>query len=325
MKLIAYKEREDSLDVCDIYRKNEWSKYSEHYHNLLNTTPVSKTLDIQGLLHLDGEMYTSRTNCSYDIFLAVKESLVKRPKLIWLPCIDERIQYLTASHHALSLGVPGCECLMSAEEKVGMADELIRICEENPTIEEIVVTSHSQCGAVEHAHSHHKQPRIKTVVERFRDHTKVIDAESKQYASNFKDILEQRIREKGRAVRVRTHHFGSQELHSRELHHAFGTIVNFNPLLNAAELEENLELPMFNIYAGGQQVSQIVENIELAIRVASSSSGFSCEYINKDNPFIVFFTLPHNDSVSAGVIRKVIENIQQKSYPLDLVYSAIDS
>jgi MinD superfamily P-loop ATPase len=101
--------------------------------------------------------------------------------------------------------------------------------------------------------------------------------------------------------------------------------VNFNPLLNGAELEENLELPMFNIYAGGQEVSQIVRNIELAIDVAASSSGFSCEYINQENPFILFFTLKEGDQESAMIIREVIQEVENQNYPLALVYAGADT
>jgi hypothetical protein len=245
--------------------------------------------------------------------------------MIWLPCIDERIQYLTASHHALSLGIPGCECLMSAEEKLKMADNLIAVCEDNPTIEEIVVSSHSKCGAVAHTIANKKsKPVLSKIWDKFQDQDKVLDSVSERYASGFADILKMRLKENNSNVSVRTHHFHFQELHSKHLHHAFGAIVNFDPLLNGAELEENLEVPMFNIYAGGQTDKQIMQNIELAIDIASSSEGFSCEYINQDNPFILLFTIPKENTSIMSKIQNVLAQIQDKNYPLELVYTVLE-
>lgn len=325
-KLLSSKEKtSDTSHSCEIYRSLEWSKYAQTYHNLLYSNPISSILDVKGFLHLDGTKYKSEYKYSLNLDKILKESLVKRPKLIWLPCIDERIQYLTASHHALSLGIPGCECLMSAEEKLNMADNLITICEENPTIEEIVVSSHSKCGAVANilANKTLKSP-LSAVWNTFQNQDKVLDSASERYASGFANIVQERLKEHNSPVSVRTHHFHVQELHSKHLHHAFGAIVNFNPLLNGAELEENLEVPMFNIYAGGQTAHQIMKNIELAIEISSSSEGFSCEYINQDNPFILLFTVPKHDQSLISTIQSVLNQMQNTSYPLEIVYTVLE-
>jgi carbonic anhydrase len=324
-KILSNKDKSDHNNSCDSYRSVEWSKYAQTYHNLLYSTPVSSVLGVRGFLHLDGTKYKSEFKYKLNLDKILKESIVKRPKMIWLPCIDERIQYLTASHHALSLGIPGCECLMSAEEKLKMADELIAICEENPTIEEIVVSSHSKCGAVANTLAN-KNTRLafSKIWNKFQNQDKVLDSASERYASGFASILATRLQEQNSPVSVRTHHFHFQELHSKNLHHAFGAIVNFNPLLNGAELEENLEVPMFNIYAGGQNANQIIQNIELAIEIASSSEGFSCEYINQDNPFILLFTIPKEHKSILSKIQTVINQIQDKHYPLEVVYTVLE-
>ena len=325
-KIFPRKKKEAiNSNSCDSYRNLEWSKYAQTYHNLLYSNPVSEVLGVKGFLHLDGTKYRSEYKYKLNLDKIIKDSLVKRPKMIWLPCIDERIQYLTASHHALSLGIPGCECLISAEEKLKMADELIAICEENPTIEEIVVSSHSKCGAVAHTLANKAvKPSFSNIWNKFQNKDKVLDSASERYASGFASILATRLQEHNSPVSVRTHHFDFQELHSKNLHHAFGAIVNFNPLLNGAELEENLEVPMFNIYAGGQTANQIMNNIELAIGIASSSEGFSCEYINQDNPFILLFTLPKQDKALMTIIQTVLDQIKDKHYPLGLVYSVLE-
>lgn len=324
-KILSTKEKNDSHSSCDSYRSIEWSKYAQAYHNLLYSTPISEVLGVRSFLHLDGTKYKSEYKYKLNLDKILKDSLVKRPKMIWLPCIDERIQYLTASHHALSLGIPGCECLMSAEEKLQMADNIIAVCEENPTIEEIVVSSHSKCGAVAHTLANKSsKPVLNKILDKFQNQDKVLDSASERYASGFASILTARLQEQNSAVSVRTHHFHFQELHSKNLHHAFGAIVNFNPLLNGAELEENLEVPMFNIYAGGQTANQIMKNIELAIDIASSSEGFSCEYINQDNPFILLFTIPKENSSLMSKIQTIIDQIQDKHYPLELVYTVLE-
>jgi len=324
-KILSPKDKESKPSSCEIYRSLEWSKYAQTYHNLLYSNPVSEVLGVKGFLHLDGTKYRSDYKYKLNLDKIIKDSLVKRPKMIWLPCIDERIQYLTASHHALSLGIPGCECLMSAEEKLKMADELMAICEENPTIEEIVVSSHSKCGAVAHTLANKAvKPSFSNIWNKFQNQDKVLDSASERYASGFASILTNRLQEHNSTVSVRTHHFNFQELHSKNLHHAFGAIVNFNPLLNGAELEENLEVPMFNIYAGGQTANQIMKNIELAIDIASSSEGFSCEYINQDNPFILLFTIPKENTEILSKIQTVINQIQDKHYNLELVYTVLE-
>lgn len=324
-KILSPKEKVSEPKSCDIYRSLEWSKYAQTYHNLLYSNPISEVLGMKGFLHLDGTKYRSDYKYSLNLDKILKDSLVQRPKMIWLPCIDERIQYLTASHHALSLGIPGCECLMSAEEKLKMAEELIAICGENPTIEEIIVSSHSKCGAVAHTLANKDvRSTFSTIWNKFQNQDKVLDSASERYASGFAIILATRLKEHNSTVSVRTHHFNFQELHSKHLHHAFGAIVNFNPLLNGAELEENLEVPMFNIYAGGQTDNQIIKNIELAIDISSSSEGFSCEYINQDNPFILLFTVSQQDKSIMAKIKTVLDQIKSKDYPLEIVYTVLE-
>lgn len=316
-------KQEPANNSCEIYRNMEWSKYSNPYHNFLYSNPVSEIMQTKGFFDIAGNKYKTEFKYNLNVAKIIKDSLVSRPKMIWLPCIDERIQYLTASHHALSLGMPGCECLMSADEKSKIADELITICENSPTIQEIVVSSHSKCGAVARTLANKKS--INLFLDKFKNQDKLLDSTSEKYASNFAQIIQKKLEENNSSVTVRTHHFHSQELHSKNLHNAMGAIINFDPLLNGAELEENLEIPMFNIYAGGQKSSQIMRNIELAINIAAGNNGFSYQYIDKNNPFILLFTIPKEDRFVVNQTKKLIRKIQSQDYPIELVYTFIDT
>ncbi len=319
----------DSVDnSCENYRSVEWAKYAQTYHNLLYSNPVSEVLGVKNFLHLDGTKYKSEYTYKIHLDKILKDSLVKRPKMIWLPCIDERIQYLTASHHALSLGMPGCECLMSTEEKLQMVDNLLAICEENSTIEEIVVSSHSKCGAVARAmrEQSENRPLVKKIVQKFKNKSSLIDTEGEKYALHFTRLLEKSLKENNlNHIAVRAHHFQQQELHSQHLHNALGAIVNFNPLLNSAELEENLEIPMFNIYAGGQKISQIIKNIDLALRISAGSHGFSNTYFNKENPFILLFIIPTDNNLVKTQVNNLIQKIQAQDHPIELVYTVLEA
>lgn len=322
-KIISKKVQDTT--ICDTYRTIEWNKYVDNYHNLLASTPLSHAFHTRGFFHLNGDRYYTHKKSTLPLKSIIKNSIVKRPKMIWLPCIDERIQYLTASHHALSLGIPGCECLMSYAEKLKMVQELIDICDQNPTIEEIVVSSHSGCGAVESSIRQTKKPILKKIIHTFKNKKRLIDKEGEKYALSFAHLLEQALQEAQLKVNIRTHHFHQKELHSQYLHHAFGAIVNFDPLLNSAEFEENLELPMFNIYAGGQNSNQILKNIDLAIAMSAGSVGFSCEYINKSNPFVLLFTVSNKNTQHIEQISSLIEKLQQKKIPLEIVYTVLET
>lgn len=322
-KIISKKEV--VVNSCDTYRTIEWNKYSEHYYNLLSSNPISPSFQTQGFFYGDGTAYHSHQKSSLNLSSLLKSSIVKRPKMIWLPCIDERIQYLTASHHALSLGIPGCECQMSYTEKLKMVEDIITVCEQNPTIEEVVVSSHSGCGAVAHHIHKESKPLVKKIIHTFQNKEKLIDKAGAKYALSFAHLLEQALQTSDTKVRIRTHHFNYKELHSKDFHHAFGAIVNFDPLLNSAEFEENLEIPMFNIYAGGQKTSQILKNIKLAMNMSAGSVGFSCNYINKENPFVLLFTLSNKNSQHIKKIKAIREKLKETDLPLELVYTILET
>jgi carbonic anhydrase len=327
-KILSPKEKSSrNTNSCEIYRSLEWSKYAQTYHNLLYSNPISHVLDEKGFLHLDGTKYKSGYKYNLNLDKILKDSLVKRPKMIWLPCMDERIQYLTASHHALSLGMPGCECLMSYTNKAKMIDDIIDICKDSPSIQEIITTSHSDCGAVDYAiKKYDKEHVVSRIAHKLKKRATLIDKEGEKYALHFTRLLENALQENNLTISVRTHHFQQQELHSQNLHNAFGAIINFNPLLNSAELEENLELPMFNIYAGGQKPTQILKNIELALRISAGGNGFSNTYFNKENPFILLFTIDNKqNSNSAKFTQSIIKKLQEKELPLEVVYSILET
>jgi carbonic anhydrase len=335
---IVVKEKNDHTHECDIYRKEEWGKHCVAYNNLLasNTFYGNKRNELltTGFTFIEGNEYNMGDNTGrfsatpLNLDKLVYDSIVRRPKMIWLPCMDERLQYLTASHHALSLGMPGCECLMNQEEKEKVANEIISVCEKNKTIEEIVVSSHSGCGAVAKAISDHKneQSWFSRFIERFSSEDILVDKEGEKYALSFAQILEKLISQKQLSISVRTHHFAHKELHSQHLHNAFGAVVNLDPLLNTAEFEDSLELPMFNIYSGGQNAQQIVDNIILAIAIAAGTHGFSCDYLNKNTPFVLLFTSDlAKNTLSTDIISEVIKKLKQTTLKLDVVYKVLDT
>lgn len=312
---------------CENYRTIEWEKYSEAYHNLLSARFVAPLSKNKGFTYIDDSIYHNTSNSSLNLNDLVQQSLVNRPKIVWLPCMDERIQYLTASHHALSLGMPGCECLMTYTNKAKMIDDIIDICKNSPSIQEIITTSHSDCGAVDHAiKKYDKEHIVSRIAHKLKKREALIDKESEKYALHFTRLLEKSLQENNLNISVRTHHFQQQELHSQNLHNAFGAIINFNPLLNSAELEENIELPMFNIYAGGQKPAQITKNIELALRISAGDNGFSNTYFNKENPFILLFTINTKQNPnSAKFVKSIIKKLKEKELPLEVVYKVLET
>jgi carbonic anhydrase len=318
----------DSVEnSCENYRTIEWGKYSRSYHNLLSAQFTALLSNHRGFSYINNSIYHNNSKNSLNLENLVQQSLIHRPKIIWLPCMDERIQYLTASHHALSLGMPGCECLMSYTNKATMIDDIIDICKDSPSIQEIITTSHSDCGAVDYAiKKYDKAHIVSRITHKLKKRAALIDKEGEKYALHFTHLLENALQENNLNISVRTHHFQQQELHSQNLHNAFGAIINFNPLLNSAELEENLELPMFNIYAGGQKPTQILKNIELALRISAGENGFGNIYFNKENPFILFFTLNQNQSPdSIKFTQSIIKKLQEKDLPLEVVYTILET
>jgi carbonic anhydrase len=335
---VVVKEQTNNTHQSDVYRREEWGKYCGAYNRLLasNTFYGNRKSELlsTGFTYIEGNEYNMGDNTGrfssnpLNLDKIVYDSIVKRPKMIWLPCMDERLQYLTASHHALSLGMPGCECLMNQEEKQKIANEIVCICEQNKTIEEIVVSSHSGCGAVAKAiHDQKKQQNwVSRFMDRFSNEDVLVDKEGEKYALSFAQMLEKLIAEKHLHTTVRTHHFARKELHSQHLHNAFGAVVNLDPLLNTAEFEDSLELPMFNIYSGGQTAEQIYNNVTLAIAIASGTSGFSCDYLNKKTPFVLLFTsdLTKNKE-SEAVMKAVIKKLKESPLILDVVYKVLDT
>lgn len=334
---VITKKTNDS-DSCDIYRKKQWDKHCTSFYTLLasNTFYGNKKSPLlsAGFTYVTGDEYVYPSFPGYNeltphnLDKIVYVAVVTRPKIIWLPCMDERIQYLTASHHALSLGMPGCECLLDINSKEKIAIEVVEICEKNKTIEEVVVSSHSGCGAVAKAIAieRDKQGWYQTIMDKFEDEDTLIDKKGEKYAASFAQILKQKIVERTLNVNIRTHHFAHQELHSKHIHNAFGAVVNLDPLLNTAEFEDSLELPMFNIYSGGQTAKQIFDNVVLAITIASGNKGFGSQYITKQTPFVVLFTTNLTKNIdSEDLIEGVLQMLKNADLPLETVYKVLDT
>ncbi|MBC7471839.1 MAG: hypothetical protein H7196_01035 [candidate division SR1 bacterium] len=334
----AVTKKTDSSQSCDVYRKKQWDKYCASFYTLLasNTFYGNKKSSLlsSGFTYINGDEYiypsfSDHTELvPHNLDNIVYTAVVTRPKIIWLPCMDERIQYLTASHHALSLGMPGCECLLDINAKEKIANEIVEICEKNKTIEEVVVSSHSGCGAVAKAIAieRSKQNWYQKIVDKFEKEDVLIDKNGEKYASSFAQILEQKMAEKSIYVNIRTHHFAQQELHSKHLHNALGAVVNLDPLLNTAEFEDSLELPMFNIYSGGQTAMQIYDNIVLAIAIASGNKGFGSQYITKQAPFIILFTTNLTKNIDTeDLIESVLKMLKSADLSLETIYKVLDT
>ena len=334
----ANKQKLTTADTSDHYRKIEWEKYAAAYYNLLSSNTFygnkSHSLLTAGFIYISGEEYVfsrsgSLTKLSpLNMDKLVYDSIVKRPTMIWLPCMDERLQYLTASHHALSLGMPGCECLLDTNEKEKIAEEVAHICSKNPTIREIVVSSHSGCGAVAKAIEDHKNELnwIEKITFKFTNKESLIDEKGEKYATSFAQLLEKHITLNSLPLTVRTHHFARKELHSEHLHHAFGAVINFDPLLNTAEFEDQLEFPMFNIYSGGHNEHQIYDNILLAMSIAGGESGFGKNYFTIQHPFVLLFTCNLEKNKTGGeTIEKVLEKLAKKAPNIETIYKVLDT
>jgi carbonic anhydrase len=318
-------------------KTDEWNKHLPYYLKLLSSNTFyhnrSNPLlqkgfsysDLQEYIFIDSIDETVPINLDQTLYA----SLVRRPKLIWLPCMDERIQYLTSSHHALSLGMPGCECLLQDKDRENMAEMLVEICRKNTTITEIIASSHSSCGAVSRAFSQQKNSHtlLNRMNQMVQGEEKILDQEGVKYASRFAEIITKHLDTAGlKSVQVRTHHFAKNELHSQTFHNAFGAVVNFDPLLNTADFEESIDIPLFNIFAGGQTSSQILSNLELATLICSGVHGFGKEFFSPRTPFVFLFTANlATDERANQIIRDVIVDLKDTVFPIDVVYKVLDT
>jgi carbonic anhydrase len=318
-------------------KTHEWNTHLSYYLRLLSSNTFyhnrSNSLLQKGFSYPDLQEYvfTQFTDETVPINLdqTLYSSLVHRPKLIWLPCMDERIQYLTSSHHALSLGMPGCECLLQDKDRENMAEMLVEICQKNTTITEIIASSHSSCGAVSRAFSQQKysQSLFGKMNQMVQGEDKILDQEGVKYASKFAEIITKHLKKAGLLnVQVRTHHFAKNELHSQSFHNAFGAVVNFDPLLNTADFEESIDIPLFNIFAGGQTSSQILSNLELATLICSGIHGFGRDFFSRRTPFVFLFTANLTaDEHANQIIRDVIIDLKDTVFPIDVVYKVLDT
>jgi carbonic anhydrase len=318
-------------------KNREWQVHFPYYLRLLSSNTFyhnrNNPLLQKGFAYPDLKEYifmeTTVDTIPLNLDQTLYSSLVRRPKLIWLPCMDERIQYLTSSHHALSLGMPGCECLLQDNEREIMAQILVQVCKSNPTITEIIASSHSSCGAVSRAFSMQKnsQRLLDRVSQMVQKEDKILDQQGVKYANRFAEIITKNLYISGMSnVHVRTHHFAKNELHSQDFHNAFGAVVNFDPLLNTADFEDSIDIPLFNIFAGGQSSKQILTNLELSTLIAGGVNGFGNDFFTRRTPFVFLFTANlATDEHANQIIRDVIVDLKDTVFPIDVVYKVLDT
>jgi hypothetical protein len=242
--------------------------------------------------------------------------VVTKPKSLWLLCMDERIQYFADSHRALSFGLPGCECLLNEKEKIILSEQILDVISQNPTIEEIIVTSHANCGAVDVAIKNQNNSMMTAVQSLVYNSNRLCDMKAKDYASDFARILAAKAQMNSHDITIRTLHLDSEQLHCPLFHNAVGAVVNFNPNLNASELIENLELPMFNIYAVAQKTKTIIQNIKLALSIAASRYGQKDKFC-EEKPFVLMFSGANYQAL------EIVDALQKEDFGINISYSIV--
>lgn len=277
-------------------KKMEWEKLSPALNSCVHCAK-------QPFMKLENEHNTLLSSQNLDLESMAQECLTPNPKTMWIVCIDERIQYFASSHRALSIGLPGSECLVSKIEQESIAKHLITSCKQMSSIEEIIVTSHSKCGAVNKALcSHNKNTLEKRVNKLLAGNNRFCDEIAKSYATEFAGKLGNIAMEEDLDVSIRTLHLDHEQLHCSAFHNAVGAVINSVPNLNVSEFEEKLDLPLFNIYSLGQPASLVKANIELAIEIAAQKCGLG-KYFDEQNPFVLIFT--GVDEKTEGIIKEL--------------------
>ena len=299
--------RPRSLDTLKSY---QWSKISPYLERVLCNS--SHTFyDI-----VSGESVSCGCESDLDLGQEIERALVARPKSMWLLCMDERIQYFGGSHRALSFGLPGCECLLSQNQKNLLSNRLLEITQQFPSIEEIIVTSHSSCGAVNKAITTEKNVVLKTLRTTLAKTHHYCDHVAKNYAAEFAKKLSVKARSQDADITIRTFHLDGEQLHCPTFHHAVGAVVNYTPNLNVSEFTESLDLPLFNIYAGAQNQALILDNIKLAIQIAQNNHGLG-QYFTRENPFVLIFT-----GEDQG-IENIIRELSKEKFAVPVAYTCV--
>ena len=299
--------RPRSLDTLKSY---QWSKISPYLSNVLCNS--SHTFyDLRS-----GAEVSCACDSELDLGAEMTRALVKRPKSMWLLCMDERIQYFGGSHRALTFGLPGCECLLSANQKNLLSNRLLEITEEFPSIEEIIVTSHSSCGAVNKAITTEKNAVLKTLKTTLAKTQHYCDHVAKNFAADFARKLTGKARGKELDLTIRTYHLDGEQLHCPDFHHAVGAVVNYTPNLNVAEFTEALDLPLFNIYAGAQNQALVLQNIRLAVQIAQAHHGLG-EFFTPENPFTLIFT-----GEDQG-IENILTQLSKENFAIPVAYTHV--
>ena len=291
-------------------KSQQWSKINPHFRQVLCNRSHT-------FYHLGNNKQVQCQGASeLDLQAAVHQALVPRPKSMWLLCMDERIQYFGGSHRALSFGLPGCECLLSSNQKNLLSNKLLEITTEFPSIEEIIVTSHSSCGAVNKAIHSEKNVVLKKVRGALAKTHHYCDHVAKHYASEFARKLTGKAKEQELDLTIRTFHLDVEQLHCPNFHHAVGAVVNYIPNLNVAELSEALDLPLFNIYAGAQNQSLVLENIRLAVQIAQNNHGLG-EFFSEENPFTLIFTGESLD------IENILKQLRKEEFAIPVAFTRV--
>jgi carbonic anhydrase len=312
MSYLLQQRAQDVRTVRDLHRSqaNQWKKHTKPMQELLSNNSHNFCDLYKGL------PISTEVKSNINLTDEVNASMVPRPKTMWLLCMDERIQYYADSHRSLSFGLPGCECLLTLDQKATLIEELLQVAANHTSVEEIIVTSHSSCGAVNAALQ--KEPnkilnRVQTILSK---NTQFCDRAAKSYAHDFAKMLSDQARKTKQDLTIRTLHLDNEQLHCPKFHNAVGAVVNYTSDMNVSELVESLDLPLFNIYAGAQTPELVVKNIELAISIAASKHGFNKQF-SEELPFIILFTGKNNE------VSSVIEQLRKQVFPIPVVYSII--
>ncbi len=302
-------------------RAKEWNKTIKNLDRLFCQKDIN-------FCYLNNEKFHSQTKTlDYtNIKSIITESVVSSPTIVWIPCMDERIQYLTTTSNSLSMGLPGCECLLTSQEKTNMAKEIVSTVQNNPTIEEIVVTSHDHCGAVQKAILETEKDtnilgKIISKLHKLDKH--FCDKEAKKYSRSFAKNLIDELRYADLDVYVHNLHMAHDHLHCPNFHNSVGAIVNFVPSLNPAMMSQKLNLPLFNIHGSENNLSSVFENTKLAIQIAQSHHGFNSEFFTATNPFTLLIPFCKKTNISKSNAKNLIKSLNVESFSIPVIYSLI--
>jgi carbonic anhydrase len=208
---------------------------------------------------------------------AASSSLCQNPHTGYVLCIDEGVQDLHTNPKIVPICIPGCGILMQ-EKRAELIENIVKTTK-SLGLKKLVVTSHADCGAARLAANH----EFKAVKEKYSQafFCNVAEILAEDYAICMKEAIKKSLG-KNSDVEVVANHI--IKLGRPKFHHAFGSIVSFEPRLNIGLFESKLGVPMFGVSASVLDNETTLKDTILSFKIASGADGFE-NYFNFKNPF----------------------------------------